>query len=74
MYSVVMGTVPSQTFQVILDMFLNGLFYSLQNKIPFTMVDVDERKPSDFEDISPLGSVPLLQDGDLNVYGRYVTE
>lgn len=69
-----MGTVPSQTFQVILDMVLNGLFYSLQNKIPFTMVDVDERKPSDFEDISPLGSVPLLQDGDLNVYGRYVTE
>ena len=36
------------------------------------MVDVDERKPSDFENISPLGSVPLLQDGDLNIYGRYL--
>jgi len=35
------------------------------------MVDVDESKPSDFENISPLGSVPLLQDGDLNIYGRY---
>ena len=37
------------------------------------MVDVDERMLSDFENISPLGSVPLLQDGDLNIYGRYVT-
>ena len=36
------------------------------------MVDVDEQKPSDFENISPLGSVPLLQDGDLNIYGRYI--
>lgn len=35
------------------------------------MVDADESKPSDFENISPLGSVPLLQDGDLNIYGRY---
>jgi len=51
---------------------LNGLFHSLQNKIPFTMVDVDEQKPSDFENMSPLGSVPLLQDGDLNIYRRYI--
>jgi len=51
----------------------NGLFYLLQNKIPFTMVDVDEQKPPDFENVSPLGSVPLLQDGNLNISGRYVT-
>lgn len=37
------------------------------------MVDVDEQKPPDFENVSPLGSVPLLQDGNLNICGRYVT-
>ena len=36
------------------------------------MVDVDERQQSDFENVSPLGSMPLLQDGNLNIYGRYV--
>ena len=37
------------------------------------MVDVEEKKPSCFEHISPFGSVPLLQDGDLSVYGRYAS-
>lgn len=33
------------------------------------MIDLDECKPSDFESRSPLGTVPVLQDGGHNIYG-----
>nr|XP_058952617.1 dichloromethane dehalogenase-like [Pocillopora verrucosa] len=43
--------------------------YLKQNEIPFVMIDLDECKPSDFESRSPLGTVPVLQDGGHNIYG-----
>ncbi|KAK3748921.1 hypothetical protein QZH41_019876 [Actinostola sp. cb2023] len=62
---------PALTFYLRKDCVLCRIvwLYMLKNKIPYTMVNIEEARPVGFSGMSPFGSVPMISDNENHITG-----